>query len=298
MEQRCRGNLCRAKNLDRNLAIIGLVSSLLAIGWLGRKAETVIHAAFITYIFLACTTYLTVRPRLSVRGIVTPPVRDLTSRAYLLFNIMFFVVLSGAILSVALRPHPYTRPLAYFVSVGTLAGLLATECYLLPTKQGYEYILLAKIILLGVVIRLVPQMMFPGNVWFDPWYHENFVREILKTTHLPQLGTGSYSKLPVMHLLLASTMIVTGLDFKMSFMLLMIPLQVILQAIFTYALAVEFISGKKPALLATLLVTVADVVVSKGIIAYPNNLAVILMTVIIYTVFRARQRSSSKLSAL
>jgi hypothetical protein len=298
MEQGCRGNQCHVKNLDRNLAIIGLVSSLLAIGWLARQAETIIHAAFITYVFLACTTYLMIRPRLSARGIVTPSVRDLTSRAYLLFNITFFVILSCAILSVALRPRPYTRPLVYFVSIGILAGLLATECYLLPTKQGYEYILLAKIILVGILIRLVPQMMFPGNVWFDPWYHENFVRETLKTSHLPQLGTGSYSKLPVMHLLLGSMMTLTSLDFKMSFTLLVIPLQVILQAIFTYSLAVGFISGKKPALLATLLVTVADVVVAKGIIAYPNNLAVILLTVIIYTVFRARQCSSSKLSAL
>jgi hypothetical protein len=285
-------------NLDRNLAIFTLILSALLVCLLSLKPETVIQAGFIVYIFFACIAYLVIRPRLSAREVATPPIPYMRGRAYLLLNIMFFVTFAYAVFSVALRTQPYTRPLDYFVSIGVLAGLLAVESLLLPAKQGYEYIILAKVILVGILMRWVPQVMFPGGIWFDSWFHERLVREMLRTSHITGLGALPYSKLPVMHLLLGSTMLLTGMDFETAFMLVVSPLQVIVQAIFTYSLAVGFISGKRPALLAALLVTVADVVMAKGIVAYPNTLAMILLIVIVHTIFRARQSASTKLSVL
>jgi hypothetical protein len=257
-----------------------------------------VQATLVVYVSLACALYLVIRTRFAGTGAIVLPTSKMTGREWLLASIAFFGLFTYAILSVALRSQPYTRPLGFFVAIGVLAALLAVEIIRLPARQGYEYAVLFKIVLIGVLLRWAPQLMFPGHVALDPWGHEYIVREILSTFHIPQLGPLTYSKVPVMHLHLASTMLMTGLDFEISFMLLMSSLQVIVQATFTYLLAVRFITGKRIALLAALLVTVADIVVFNGFLAYPTTLAVMLLSAILYVVLRARQASSMRWTAL
>lgn len=284
-------------SFDKYLAVLGAVTSIFMIPVLILLGQNLIQAGLVIYFLFACGIYLLLRPRWATRRELALP-KSQTTRECLITNIAFFAVLTYAVLSIGLRSQPYSRPLGYFLAIGAMASLLAFESMRLPAKRGYQYVVLAKIMLLGILLRWVPQMIFPGGFYFDSWYHEYVAEATLSTFHIVEMGALSYSRLPVMHLQLASTMLVTGLDFETAFMLLISPLQVIVQTIFTYLLAVRFITGKRIALLAALLVTIADVVMAQGSLAYPTTLAVMLLIAIVYVIFRARQSSSPILLAL
>lgn len=285
-------------DLDKVLAIIGMGVSLLLSLVLSLVTGSILHGTLTFYIFLACAAYLILRPRL-IDDFLSPVDREaLRIRPYLVVNILFIVVFTLCVLCVPLRSEPYSRPVSFFVLVGLLGGLLAFESMLPFPRKGYEKLILAKIIMLGVLVRWFPQAIFPGGIWFDPWYHEYVVRETLATAYIPELGGLGYSKLPVMHLQMASSMLLTGLDFESTFMYLLSLLQVITQAIFTFMLVRRMFSEKSVALVAALLVSVADLVLAKGIIAYPNMLAAMSMIVLVYTIYTARQISSGRVLLL
>lgn len=286
------------ENLDKILAMIGmLVSALLTVG-LTILTRSILHGVLMIFITLACAAYLVVRPRLSGDFPSLPTREASTLRLRLVINILYFLLFSLSVLSIALRSTPYARPVIFFILVGLLGGLLAYEsCLVLPGK-GYEAFVLAKCILLGLLLRLVPQAIFPGVIWFDSWYHGFVVRDMLATAQIPELGAMTYSRLPVLHLQVASGMLLTGLNYKYTFMYLISTLQVAVVAIFSFALAKRLFSDHTVALLAALIACVADLMVAYGIYAFPNVLAMMYASACIYMILVARRGGSPSIGGL
>jgi len=240
------------ENLDKNLAILGLVACSILILWLvlvvGKYVEAGVTA------FLACATYLIIRKRLLLLGPSLLQALALSRPAYLILNIAFFALFTYSLLSVDLRPELYSRPLGYFIATAIMATILAVEILFLPRGKAYESFVLMKIMLIALSLRWIPQFIFPGLIGVDPWGHQMFTAQILETGSIP--GGYPYSNLPVMHLIIAATS------------------------------------------LAALLLGVAAYWINLGMGIHPTTLALVLVAMLIYMIFKARQGRSIILTCL
>lgn len=288
------------ENLDRILAITGLIFSSLLTWWLTTREILPVYAMAGVLSFLACATYLVVRKRLSPLGISrflsSLPKLEAKRPTYLLLNISFLALFAYSVMAIALRPDLYVRPLGYFISVAFMAGVVAIEILFLPEKRRHTYLILLKIMLIALNLRLVPMYMFPGHVWYDPWWHEWFTTETLRLGQIP-LGE-PYSNLPIMHLLSASTMLISGLDFKGASLLCLSLTQVIILISFVFLLANSIIHNPKVGLLAALLISVADMVIANNIVFYPTSLGAAFMLIIIYILFKPERTTSPALTCI
>jgi hypothetical protein len=141
-------------------------------------------------------------------------------------------------------------------------------------------------------------VLFPGPVWFDPWYHENIVVHILSSFRIPEAGTLSYEKLPIYHLLISTIIIFTGLDFKVYFLIYICPLEVILQLLLVYMIGNILNLNNKLSLIATLLLVIGDYNIANGIIEFPNGFAVIFIMAIIYIILKTQRYPSMRWIAI
>jgi len=281
-----------AENLDKNLAILGLVACSILILWLvlvvGKYVEAGVTA------FLACATYLIIRKRLLVLGPSSLQALALNRPAYLILNIAFFALFTYSLLSVDLRPELYSRPLGYFIAIAIMVTILAVEILFLPRGKAYESFVLVKIMLIALSLRWIPQFIFPGLIGVDPWGHQMFTAQILETGSIP--GGYPYSNLPVMHLIIVATSLITDLSYKFATMLSISLLHVV-GLIFVFLLG-RFVFDSKVGLLAALLLGVAAYWINLGMGIHPTTLALVLVAMLIYMIFKARQERSIILTCL
>jgi len=280
------------ENLDRNLAILGLVACSILTLWLvliiGKYAEAGVTAS------LACTTYLLIRKRLVSRGILHLQDLCIKRAAYFILNLLFFILFFYSIASVILRPELYSRPLEYFISTAVMATILAIEILFLPKGKTHTSFILVKITLIALSLRWIPQFIFPGLIGVDTWTHQMFVTKILETG---SISAGyDYSNLPVMHLIIATTMLITDLNYKFVTMLSISLLHVV-GLVFVFLLG-RFIFNPKVGLLAALLLGVAGYWIDLGMAIHPTTLALVLVAMLIYLIFKARQDNSITLTSL
>jgi len=279
-------------NLDRNLAILGmLIASILTL-WLALVIGKYIEVGVL--LFLACAIYLAMRKRLFRMGISS--LEDLLAKrsAYLILNLLFFVLFFYSIISVVLRADLYSRPLGYFISMAFMAAILAIEILFLPKGKAYTCFVLVKIMLIALSLRWTTQFIFPGLIGVDPWGHQMFATQIMETGTIP--GGYPYSYLPIMHLTIDATSLITGLDYKFATMLSISLFQVI-GLIFVFLLG-RFIFNSKVGLLAALLPGVAELCIGHGIAVSPTPLALVLIALVIYVIFKAQKGGALILTSL
>ncbi|MBA7642409.1 hypothetical protein ES703_50102 [subsurface metagenome] len=279
-------------DLDRNLAILGLIFSSILILSLVLTVGSYIEVGVL--LFLACAAYLSMRRHLFTRDILS--LRDLTAKrsTYLILNLIFYILFFYSVISVVLRPELYSRPLEYFVSTAIMTTILAIEILFLPKRKYYTASVLMKIMLIALSLRWIPQFIFPGLIGIDPWAHQMFATKILEAGTIP--GGYPYSELPVMHLIIDATALVTGLNYKFATMLSISMLQVV-GLIFVFLLG-RFVFNSKIGLLAALLLGIAGLWIALGVGVHPTTIGLVLVALSIYMILKAREEKSFILSFL
>lgn len=270
-------------NLDITLAVVGCGLSIPLTVYLGVTIQRPIYTTVGVVSFLACLAYLVMRHK------SLPPLQiqvDATQRTYLLLNILFFCLLTYSIAAFYLRPDPYTRPLGYFVSTALMVAVLAVELLFLPSRKSTTYFALFKIVLIGLSVAWSVLLMFPSHTNGDPWWHEMVVSQMLDSGHMPE--GHMYSNLPCFHLVVGATSLITGLSYKMASMFSISLLQVVCLASFIFLLG-KFIHSAKAGLLAALFLVTANWVILFGYNTIPNTMAMTLIPIIIYLLFKSRQ---------
>lgn len=274
---------------DRFVAILGLiVSGVLA---LLLYLSVGYYFEIPAFLFLACATYLLIviatksffkaSGPSSVNGAVK-------SSIYIIFSILFFVLFAYSIMSVALTPELYSRPLGYFIAIAFMAVLLGAQIFFLPSlKRSYTYILLFEIILFGVNLSFIPQLIFPGVIGIDPWAHQSFTSDLLELGHIPEAFP--YSKLPIMHLIVGSTSLLTGLDYPLASMLSISLIQVIIYVMFTFLIG-RLLGNPKAGLLGALVLMMVPDLFAVGFYLIPGGFSSVWMIMIIYLLFIAKKR--------
>ena len=236
--------------------------------------------------FIVCIGYLIIRRFLSPSLILSLEELNCSTHFYITLNILFFLLLSYSIISIYLRSDPYIRPLGYFISTALMAVILANEILFLSNQKPYICFALCKIIIIGLSLGYSQTLIFTNVIGVDPWKHQWFTLKILDTGIIPE-GFG-YSKMPLMHLMIGITSLVTDLGYKVSTLVSISSIQVICDALFIFLLG-EFLINAKIGLLAALLLEVSNCHIQMRYWVIPNTIGATMILPIIFILFKLRK---------
>ena len=263
-------------DLDRNLAILGIIASLILIFYTAINISRIVYILPGVLTLLACVTWLFIRKRVSL------PLQIGESKSKVhLFSLLYIILLIASILSVNFRPELYERPLLYFIATSLMAGTIA--CQIFFSNERQKWFILLQIVVLGASIAWSQLLIFPNVVGADPWYHQMVTMKILELQTIPG---GSYSHLPLFHLMVATTSLLSDLSYKIATMLSVSLAQIICNVSFVYLLANLIFKNHKIGLFASLMVVVANHHISMSFWSIPNSFAGIFIAIIIYVILK------------
>lgn len=272
--------------LDKTMALVGVIFSLILTIWIKLVIGHPIYVMSGILCFIVCTGYLIIRRFFHHSSIPSLDELRYSTRFYITLNILFFLTFSYSMISIYLRHDPYIRPIGYFFSISLMAVIVANEILFLSPQKSHIYFALCKIIIIGLSLTYSQILIFPSVVGIDPFVHQWFTLKILDKGYIPE--GFAYSKLPLMHLMIGMTALVTDLGYKMSAMFSISSLQIISDALFIFLLG-KFLISTKVGLLASLLLEVANQHIRFGYIAIPNTMGAILILPIIFILVKLRK---------
>lgn len=271
--------------LDKTIALIGVIFSLILTIWIKLVIGHPIYIMIGILCFIICTGYLIIKRFFHQSSIPSLDELRCSTQFYIMLNIIFFLLLSYSIISIYLRSDTYIRPIGYFISTALMAVIVANEILFLSSQKLHIYFAISKIIIIGLSLVCSQILIFPSILGIDSWWHQWFTLKILANEHIPD-GL-LYSKLPLMHLMIGMTSLVTDLSYKMATMISISFLQVICDALFVFLLG-KFLISTKVGLLAALLLEISNYHLAFGYFAIPNTMAAILILPIIFILLKLR----------
>jgi len=112
-----------------------------------------------------------------------------------------------------------------------------------------------------------------------------FTLKILESSYIPD--NYGYSKLPLMHLEIGITSLITTFNYKISAMFTVSFIHVLSDILFIFLIG-RFLFNEKVGLLSGLLLSIANHHVHFGVIATPNTFASVFILIIIYLLFKIK----------
>lgn len=276
-------NFLALTSSDKDLPILGIIFSVILIIYLSLNSGRLVYVTVGILALVSCVIWLFIRQKASLNNIYLQ-----SKSVYLALNVFFFLLLVCVILSLHFRENLYERPLIYFIFLSIMSGILALEILFVHPKKGNLALVLFQIVILALILVWSQLLIFPGIVGVDPWFHQSFTLKILDAGGIPDIY--SYSKLPLMHLEIGSTSLITGLNYKLSTMLSITFLQVLCGIFFVFLIG-RFIFNKKVGLLTGLLLAVGNHFINMGFWTIPNTIAAILIPIIIYLLFKFNEEN-------
>jgi len=275
-------NLFRfSKEIDQVLAVVGLVCSLFLITYLTIYNTRIIYILTGVLSFLAFLFWLIIREQASIN--FKPLLRPNTQKA---LQILFFLIFTLSILFLYERPFIYERPLIYFVLMSLLVGLVVLQISYISNKT-HIFMVLFQIICIGISLSWSQQLIFPSLIGIDPWYHQYITHKIIETSYIPP---GSYSKIPLFHLMVALTSLVTGLDYKHATMSSISLFQIISNILFIYLIArVLYSENYFVCCLAALLLTISNHSIFMSSWLIPNGFSGAFILPLFYSLFQIKK---------
>lgn len=271
-------------DLDKALAILGIIISFLLIILGGVKSS--IMALLVGFLLLiSCLLWLAIRKSDPLKFHL-PESKSLVK----FWAICFFALYALSILSVYFRPNLDERPLLYFILTALMAGAIA--CEILTAERRHAGFILIQVLLLGVSISWTQQLITPSLVGIDPWYHAALTNRIIADSFLPM--DYSYSTLPLFHLMIATTSLITTLPYKLAAMVSVSFGQIACNAFFLFLIANYLFKNNRIGLLAALLVIIANLHILMSYWSIPNSIGAVFIPIILYLIF-TRIKDTSRL---
>ena len=197
------------------------------------------------------------------------------------WSVCFFVLYVTSIVAVYLRPNLYERPIPYFVLTALMAGAIALES--LTAGRRHAGPILVQILLLGMSIGWSQMLIFPGVNEIDAWYHSGIIQKIVYENYIPD--GFSYSKLPILHLLVGITSLITVLPIKFATIFTASFGQIAGNTVFIFLIASSLFKNHRIGLLSALLVVLGDFHIRFSYLLYPNAFGMIFVVIALYLMF-------------
>ena len=173
-----------------------------------------------------------------------------------------------------------------------MAGIIALEILFAPKKKFTVSILL-QIIIIGLSTSLSQLLLFPTLIGYDPFTHQVFTSLIIKSHHIPYFGNYynfGYERIPIFHLLIANTSLITGLSYKLSSIVSVSFLLIVIGVLLTYNIG-KYLISDKIGLLGALILVLSNYIINAEIWIIPNFLGGIFFIVIVYLLLNFKDRN-------
>ncbi len=194
-----------------------------------------------------------------------------------IIDVACWLTLIGCAVVYINRPEQYSRPILFFGLLGISAGLIAIKVIIQGGSVRDRFTLL-EITGVGLMATLSISFLSPSLIGMDPWWHMRQTMLIVNEGHV------DVHSLPVMYLLVAGVIEVTGWTYRLA-TIVAIAIPVVLANIYLVYILGKMIHGRKVGLLAGLLVAFAGWNVFFIVWTIPNALAVpFVLGVMILTV--------------
>lgn len=194
-----------------------------------------------------------------------------------LYNILFFTILVICNLLIIANSKVYSRPIFHFILISFVISLLGIEILSMDKKINYKFIII-KIIIISFYVRLIPQTIFPDLIGIDPFWHKMMSDIIYISGRIPE--GFNYSNIPLMHLIISISQILTNLDYKYAAFFSIGIIQLII-IIFIFYISKKYLN-LKIALLAGLLIGISDVSINSSTIIIPLSIGIVFITMLLY----------------
>jgi len=237
-------------------------------------------------LLLSCLLYLVLRNKLLGHSFVS--VTEMTRRQKQMINIIFLLIFTTSL--ILWYNQLYHRPMAYFILLALLAGLIAIE--IASFREGNSaWPILFKTILLSANIRIGIYYEFPSLNGPDTYAHFAFAQWITDTGFLPFEGRGmsNYLFTPLFHIDISMTQILTSLSLKDSMFFSTGLASIILTALCVY-LAGKSLAGSRAGLSMALLASGFTYLVIRGVNLIPESLSLCFFMLLVYLLFRERKQ--------
>lgn len=267
---------------DKFCATLGILLSTLFITYTTAfVSQPVIYYLTGFFSLLACIIWLLIRKNPSINLVQTQ-----SHSLYLMLLSIFFIFFTFSVLSFHFRPNLYERPLIYFILISLIVGVVGLELFF---KDVNNSLVLFQILLIGVSIAWSQLLLFPGLVGVDPWGHQAIT---LKTLNLHSIPDNSgYSKLPMFHLFIASTSLITGLNYKFASMMSVSLLQILCVALLIFSFCVFFFNNYQVGLLASLSIIICNNQILMSYWSIPNGFGALFILYILYCFLKLKKDS-------
>jgi hypothetical protein len=275
------------KHLDIILAWIGIIVVtvvLLVILYTGGLS-TVFLLFPLVALLSASLGYLAFGRSLSVQALTLNDFRSYR-HIYLLSSAIFFLLFSLTLGLVLARSNTEVRPTSYFVLTAITLSLLGVEIANLPSRDHnrFTYFTLAKHIILMTSLYWVPSLLHPGLLRDDSWTHSALATKVVETGHIVEGHL--YSKLPVMHLIVASQMIISNMEYKGAIMLCVTLIYVVVTSLSMFLLGRYLFKDERIGLLSAFLFLSSGRSLLHGSTGTPTAFATTFLLAVLYLVFR------------
>lgn len=287
---KAQGLLSITRNLDKTMALLGIVFSIVLLIYLFQNIGRLLYMSVAIFTLISCLIWLLIRGKASLTKF------EIAHRSiYLTLNILFFLFFICSILSIYFTPNPYERPLIYFIFTSAMVCIVALQILFSHLKKSYLAIILFQIIITSLSIIWSQLLIYPSIIGADPFYHQMFTQQILDTGIIPE--GYAYSKLPLMHLTIGTTSLVTDLNYKLSTMFSISFFQVVCNTLFIFLLG-KFLINKQVGLFAALLLGIANHHILMSFWTIPTTIAAVFILIIIYLLFKLKNNQSFIITSL
>lgn len=268
------------QEFDKTVSSLGIIFSILLIIYSSFNFTRIIYIFPGIFTLLSCTLWLLIRKNLSLKF----------GRSYphswnMIWASLIFVIFTLTILIVYFRSNIYERPLIYFILITLIVGMISIE--IICSQKSMHFLLLIQIILVGISLAWSQLLIFPSLLGIDPRWHQMFTSNIMQMHFIPQ--GYAYSKLPVFHLLISLTSLVSGLNYKFATMFSVSLFQIVCNVMFVFLLGRFLFNNDRVGLLASLLVTVANHHIYMSYWSIPTSFAAIFLVPIFYVLLKTKQ---------
>jgi hypothetical protein len=170
-----------------------------------------------------------------------------------------------------------------------MAGIIALEIFFSPSKK-FNMLILSQIVIVGLSVSLSQLFLFPSIIGMDPWWHQMFTMKILESYHIPT-GGYPYEKIPIFHLLITNTSLLTGLSYKLSSIISITFPLILICTLIIYNTG-KYLVNDKIGLLGALILVLSNYFINGEIWAIPTTLGGIFLITIIYLLLNFRNKKN------
>ena len=152
--------------------------------------------------------------------------------------------------------------------------IVFAQIFIIPQNKTQKILLFLEILSIPIIFTLTQQLLYKTVLGRDSWLHWVLTTGIISTGKMYEIVPSPYVKMPIFHILIASTSIISGLHYKWSSFFIAEIGGLLLNMLVIYLISIRLFNERQ-AFLSLLFIGISDNIlgmIGKSII--PNTIGV------------------------